>query len=226
MSSRNVYQDPNRPAADRAEDLLAQMTLDEKIAQIGSFWIYQVLDGQSLSKEKAAQLMGHGIGHVTRLAGASNLHPTQLAVLANEIQRYLIENTRLGIPAVIHEECCSGYMTRGATVFPQAIGVASTWEPELVQAMADVIRLQMRSVGAHHALAPVLDVARDARWGRVEETFGEDPYLIARLGVAYIKGIQGENLDEGVIATGKHFVGYGMSEGGLNWAPPHLGQRE
>jgi beta-glucosidase len=89
-----------------------------------------------------------------------------------------------------------------------------------------VIRLQMRSVGAHHALAPVLDIARDARWGRVEETFGEDPYLTARLGVAYIKGIQGDNLDEGVIATGKHFVGYSASEGGLNWAPPHLGQRE
>lgn len=226
MSSRNVYQDPNRPAADRAEDLLTQMTLDEKIAQIGSFWIYQVLDGQSLSKEKAAQLMGHGIGHVTRLAGASNLHPTQLAVLANEIQRYLIENTRLGIPAVIHEECCSGYMARGATVFPQAIGVASTWDADLVEAMADVIRRQMRAVGTHHALAPVLDIARDPRWGRVEETFGEDAYLTAKLGTAYIKGIQGSDLSQGVAATGKHFVGYGMSEGGLNWAPPHLDRRE
>ena len=117
-------------------------------------------------------------------------------------------------------------MARGATVFPQAIGVASTWEPELVEAMADVIRRQMRSVGAHHALAPVLDVARDARWGRVEETFGEDPYLTARLGVAYVKGIQGESLADGIVATGKHFVGYAMSEGGLNWAPPHLGRRE
>lgn len=226
MSSRNVYQDPTRPASERAEDLLAQMTLDEKTAQLGSFWIYQVLDGQSLSKDKAAQLMVHGIGHVTRLAGASNLHPTQLAVLANEIQRYLIDNTRLGIPAVIHEECCSGYMARGATVFPQAIGVASTWEPELVEAMGEVIRRQMRAVGAHHALAPVLDVARDPRWGRVEETFGEDPYLTALLGTAYIKGIQGANLAHGVVATGKHFVGYGMSEGGLNWAPPHIDRRE
>jgi beta-glucosidase len=226
MSSRPVYQDPARPASERAEDLLAQMTLDEKIAQLGSFWIYQVLDGESLSKEKAAQLMSQGIGHVTRLAGASNLHPNQLAVLANEIQRYLIENTRLGIPAVIHEECCSGYMARGATVFPQAIGVASTWEPELVEAMGDVIRRQMRAVGTHHALAPVLDIARDPRWGRVEETFGEDPYLTAKLGTAYIKGIQGSDLAQGVAATGKHFVGYGMSEGGLNWAPPHFDRRE
>jgi len=104
----------------------------------------------------------------------------------------------LGIPAVVHEECCSGYMARGATVFPQAIGVASTWQPELVEAMGDVIRQQMRSVGGHHALAPVLDVARDARWGRVEETFGEDPYLIAQMGMAYVRGIQGPNLANGV----------------------------
>src|SRR5262249_51889274 len=119
-----------------------------------------------------------------------------------------------------------GYMARGATVFPQAIGVASTWQPELIETMADVIRAQMRSVGAHQALAPVLDIARDARWGRVEETFGEDPYLVARLGSAYVKGIQGADLESGVIATGKHFVGYGISEGGLNWAPPHMMWRE
>jgi beta-glucosidase len=137
-----------------------------------------------------------------------------------------MENTRLGIPAVIHEECCSGYMARGATVFPQAIGAASTWAPEDVEAMADVIRAQMYSVGARHALAPVLDVARDARWGRVEETFGEDPYLVARLGAAYIKGLQGDALERGIVATAKHFVGYSMSEGGLNWAPSHLGWRE
>lgn len=226
MSSRYVYQDPTRSAAERADDLLARMTLEEKIAQLGSFWIYQVLDGPSLSQEKAAQLMSQGIGHVTRLAGASNLAPSQLAVIANGIQRYLIENTRLGIPAVIHEECCSGYMARGATVFPQAIGVASTWDADLVEAMGDVIRRQMRAVGAHHALAPVLDVTRDPRWGRVEETFGEDAYLTAKLGTAYIKGIQGNDLSQGVVATGKHFVGYGMSEGGLNWAPPHIDRRE
>src|SRR5690606_5907759 len=126
----------------------------------------------------------------------------------------------------IHEECCSGYMARGATVFPQAIGVASTWDADLVEAMGDVIRRQMRAVGAHHALAPVLDVTRDPRWGRVEETFGEDAYLTAKLGTAYIKGIQGNDLSQGVVATGKHFVGYGMSEGGLNWAPPHIDRRE
>lgn len=224
--NRAFLADGTRSVNDRVSYLLEQMTLDEKIAQLGSYWVYQLLDGERFSPEKAAPLLKHGLGHVTRLGGASNLQPKQSARLANDIQKYLIESTRLGIPAVIHEECCSGYMARGATVFPQAIGIASTWEPELVEAMADVIRIQMRAVGAHHALAPVLDVTRDARWGRVEETFGEDPYLVARLGIAYINGIQGTDLSSGVVATGKHFVGYGMSEGGMNWAPPHLSWRE
>jgi beta-glucosidase len=191
--------DATRSVEDRVAHLLAQMTLEEKIAQLGSYWVYEILNGAVFSPEKAQRLLHNGIGQISRIGGASNVRPPESAGLANAIQKYLIENTRLGIPAVIHEECCSGYMARGATVFPQAIGVASTWEPELVEAMADVIRAQMRSVGAHHALAPVLDVARDARWGRVEETFGEDPYLTACLGAAYVKGIQGKRLDGGVV---------------------------
>jgi beta-glucosidase len=181
------------------------MTLDEKIAQLGSYWVYEILNGTMFAPDKAQKLLSNGTGHITRMGGASNVRPTESAALANSIQKFLIENTRLGIPAIIHEECCSGYMALGATVFPQAIGVASTWEPELVEAMADVIRVQMRSVGAHHALAPVLDVTRDARWGRVEETYGEDPYLVARMGAAYITGLQGKNRLAGIISTGKHF---------------------
>ncbi len=223
---RAVITDSNRSVDERITYLIERMTLDEKIAQLGSYWIYQLLENQAFSAEKARTLLANGGGQITRLGGASNLRPKQIAALANQIQKYLIEETRLGIPAIIHEECCSGYMTRGATVFPQAIGVASTWEPELVEQMADVIRQQMRAVGAHHALAPVLDIARDARWGRVEETFGEDPYLTATLGTAYIRGIQGASFADGVIATGKHFVGYSMSEGGMNWAPVHLTERE
>lgn len=223
---REFRLDASHSIEERVSALLQAMTLDEKIAQLGSHWVYQLLDDQTYSPEKAAALLSNGVGHITRLGGASNLHPKDAAALANQIQKYLLENTRLGIPAVIHEECCSGYMARGATVFPQAIGTASTWEPDLITAMADVIRQQMRAVGAHHALAPVLDVARDARWGRVEETFGEDPYLAARLGAAYISGIQGETLANGVAATGKHFVGYSSSEGGMNWAPVHLNWRE
>ncbi len=210
----------------RVSALIAEMTLDEKIAQLGSYWIYEVLEGTTFSAAKAGKLFSSGVGQITRMGGASNVKPTESVVLANSIQKFLIDNTRLGIPAVIHEECCSGYMARGATVFPQAIGVASMWEPKLVEEMADVIRRQMRSVGAHHALSPVLDVARDARWGRVEETFGEDPYLVARMGVAYVRGLQGQTLHNGIVATGKHFVGYGASEGGMNWAPPHIAGRE
>jgi beta-glucosidase len=117
-------------------------------------------------------------------------------------------------------------MARDATIFPQAIGVASTWQPELMTALADAVRVQMRAIGAHQGLSPVLDVCRDPRWGRTEETFGEDPYLVARMGVAFVRGLQGDDLATGVVATAKHFVGYGASEGGLNWAPSHIGQRE
>jgi beta-glucosidase len=226
MNDQPLYKDATRSVDERVDDLLARMTLAEKVAQLGSYWVYELLDGLALSEAKAQKLLHMGIGQITRVGGASNVRPAQSAALTNSIQRFVIERTRLGIPAVIHEECCSGYMALGATVFPQAIGIASTWEPELVSAMTDVIRAQMRSVGAHHALAPVLDVARDARWGRVEETFGEDPYLVSQMGNAYIKGLQGADWRQGIVATGKHFVGYSMSEGGLNWAPPHLNARE
>ncbi len=220
------YRDTSLGIETRVDDLVSQMTLDEKIAQLGSYWAYELLNGVIFAPEKAQKLLLNGVGQITRIGGSSNVRPHEGAALANNIQKFLIENTRLGIPAVIHEECCSGYMARGATVFPQAIGVASMWDPELVEKMGDVIRRQMRSVGAHHALSPVLDIARDARWGRVEETFGEDPYLVARTGVAYVRGLQSKDLNNGIVATGKHFVGYGASEGGMNWAPPHLAERE
>ena len=117
-------------------------------------------------------------------------------------------------------------MSRDSTIFPQAIGLASTWQPELAAALADAVRIQMRAMGAHQGLSPVLDICRDPRWGRTEETFGEDPHLVARMGVSFVSGLQGDDLTDGVIATAKHFVGYGASEGGLNWAPSHLGARE
>ena len=220
------YMDATRSVEDRSADLLARMTLVEKVAQLGSYWVYELIDGIAFAPAKAAAKLNSGVGHITRIGGASSVNPRQSAELANAIQKWLLENTRLAIPVVIHEECCSGYMAKGATVFPQAIGVASTWQPELVAEMADIIRRQMRAVGGHHALAPVLDVTRDARWGRVEETFGEDPYLVAQMGSAYVRGIQGRTLENGVIATGKHFVGYGMTEGGMNWSPAHLMPRE
>lgn len=227
MSNGNeLYRDASQPIEKRVEDLLSKMALYEKLAQLGSCWIYQLLNKMSFSEEKAKEIMSNGIGQVTRIGGASSLEPVECAKIANMIQRFLVENTRLGIPAIVHEESCSGYMAKGATCFPQTIGVSCTWEPELVEEMGKVIKTQMRSAGAHQALAPLMDVTRDPRWGRVEETFGEDPYLVSRMGVSYIKGLQDEDWGKGVMATGKHFVGYGNSEGGMNWAPAHIPQRE
>ncbi len=220
------YKDATQPVDVRVEDLLARMTVDEKLAQLGSLWAFELMEGASYSETRAQDRLRYGMGQVTRIGGATNLPPTQTAALANAIQRFLMNNTRLGIPVMVHEECCSGYMANGATLFPQAIGVASTWDAEITEAMGEVIRLQVRAAGGHQALAPVLDVTRDPRWGRIEETFGEDPYLVGRLGSAYIKGLQGTSFADGIIATGKHFVGYGMGEGGRNWGPVSVPERE
>lgn len=224
MISRNAA----TPLAERVFDLLGQMTLDEKLAQLYSFWIFDLLDGDhQLSSEKLKELLTNGVGQITRAGGASAFDPVSLARTVNTVQRYLVSQTRLGIPAIIHEECCSGYMALGGTAFPQIIGLASTFRPDLAQAMTSVIRKQMRAVGAHQGLAPVLDVARDPRWGRVEETFGEDPTLASQFGVAYVRGLQGDCLkDGGVMATGKHFIGHSSSQAGQNCAPAHLGKRD
>ena len=224
--SEAPYRDARQPLAARVADLLGRMTVAEKVAQLGSAWSYQVADGSALDQKQARDLFKNGLGQITRIGGATNLTPAKGAQLANEIQHYLTENTRLGIPAIVHEECCAGYMARDATIFPQIIGLASTWQPELAEGMAAVVRRQMRAAGAQQGLSPVLDVARDARWGRVEETFGEDPALITAMGVAFVQGLQGDNWEEGVVATAKHFAGYGVTEGGMNWAPAHIGPRE
>lgn len=224
--TRTPYQDPQQPVDVRVRDLLARMTVEEKLAQLGGVWSTSLLENDTFSESRARETLVHGTGHVTRVGGATVFGPAESARFTNALQKFLVEHTRLGIPAIVHEESCAGYLARGATCFPQAIGLASTWEPELIEAMTTVIRSQLRAVGAHHALAPVLDVARDPRWGRTEETFGEDPYLIAQMGIAYVRGLQGSSLAEGIVATGKHFVGYGASEGGMNWAPAHIPRRE
>ena len=220
-----IYRDGSKPVLERVADLLAKMTLDEKIAQIGSIWAMQVLEDRRFSSEKAAKLMKNGLGGISRAGVGTALKPAQIAVFVNGLQSYLVENTRLGIPAIVHEECLTGFMAREATIFPQIIGMASTWEPGLVQKMMEAARVQMLAVGVRQGLSPVLDVARDPRWGRMEETFGEDPYLIARMGVAYVRGLQGDHIRNGVIATLKHFAGYGKPEAGLNHAPSDIPPR-
>jgi beta-glucosidase len=202
------------------------MTLNEKLAQLGCIWITDLIVEGRFDPDMAAEKMPDGIGQVTRIGSSTGLRPGGSAALMNAVQRMAIERTRLGIPLFVHEEAVGGLCQRDATVFPQALGLAATWNPALVEEIGTAIRRHMLAVGARLALSPVLDVARDPRWGRVEETYGESPVLCGAMGVAYIRGLQGPALSQGVAATGKHFLGYGMSEGGRNWGPVQMGPRE
>ncbi len=210
----------------RVENLLSKMTLKEKVAQLGSVGPLKLMENGEISRECLDEFLKDGIGQITRIAGASAFEPEKAARAANVVQDYLEKNTRLGIPALLHEECLSGYMGKGGTTYPQAIGMASSWEPELIERITTEIRKQMRAIGSHLGLSPLADVARDPRWGRVEETFGEDQYLVAVMVTAYARGLQGENPAEGVYATLKHFAGHGLPEGGRNHAPVNISERE
>lgn len=221
---------------DRAAALLGEMTIDEKAAQLTSVWLSfdpesgdfapNTMAGPFAQGTDPETVMAHGIGQITRPLGSKPIEPAQGVEMINDLQRRLVEGTRLGIPAICHEECLSGLMAQGATSFPSPLNFASTWDPDLIERAARAIGRQMRSVGVHQGLAPVADVARDPRWGRIEETLGEDPYLVGTMVTAYVKGLQGDSLESGVIATLKHFCGYSFSEGGRNFAPAHVGRRE
>jgi beta-glucosidase len=211
---------------DRADDLLERMSIDEKLAQLGAVRFPDLIQDGHFDREIALRVIPHGIGQVTRIGATTGLEPEQSAELVNEIQRAVVEGTRLGIPVVVHEESLAGYCARGATVFPQALGLACSWDPALIEEVAGAVRRQLLAVGARHSLAPVLDIARDPRWGRLEETYGEDPVLVGTLGAAYVRGLQTGDLSGGVLATGKHFLAHGLSEGGRNHGPVQVGQRE
>jgi len=227
MTTEARYRDPAISTDDRVADLLARMTPDEKIAQLGSVWSFELFRNESeLDPDRMGERLCEGIGQISRVAGATNLGAAEAAEAGNAIQRHLIDNTRLGIPAILHEETLHGLLAREATSFQQSIGAAAAFDPDLIEAIAATIRRRMLAIGARQALAPVLDLSRDPRWGRVEETYGEDPYLATVLGVAYVRGIQGSDLATGIAATAKHLVGHGLSEGGLNQAPVHIGPRE
>ena len=220
------YRDAHAPVNERVADLLSLMTLDEKLAQLGCLWSTAFVSTGTFDAKTVAAMMPHGIGQVTRIGASTGLHPQESAAYMNDLQKIAVEQTRLGIPLIVHEESTGGFCHRDATVFPQGLGLAASWDPQLVKQVADVIRQQMLAVGARQALAPVLDVARDPRWGRVEETYGEDPIFNGIIGSAYVQGLQGATLTDGIAATGKHFLGYAMSEGGRNWGPVQLGPRE
>ncbi len=233
MAVEPRYSDPALSPEERAGDLLERMTLEEKLAQLGSCWSFEILERAAFDRDRARRVIGHGIGQITRIAGATNLEMREVARLANTIQRFLVEETRLGIPAIVHEECLHGLLARESVCYPQGIAQAATWDPSLVQAMGDRFGRQLRAAGAQQALAPLFDITRDPRWGRVEETYGEDAYLTAAMACAYTRGLQGEGPDgrplpaaERIFATAKHMVGHGLAEGGRNQGPAHLGRRE
>ncbi|WP_435361789.1 glycoside hydrolase family 3 N-terminal domain-containing protein [Haloarchaeobius sp. DFWS5] len=225
-SENEVYRDESAPTERRIDDLLSRMTLAEKAAQLGSVNAERVLDDDGeLDRTAAESLLADGMGHLTRMGGEGSLAPEDAARITNELQEILGE-TRLGVPAIPHEECLSGYMGPEGTTFPQGIGMASTWNPDLLAEVTATIRSEMEAIGTKHALSPVLDVARDLRWGRVEETFGEDPYLVAAMACGYVDGLQGESIEDGISATLKHFVAHGATEGGKNRSSVSLGRRE
>jgi beta-glucosidase len=221
----DIYRDANASIEARVDDLISRMTLDEKLAQLGSIFASPLIEDGKFSYKEAGKYLEKGIGQISAAARSSGLTPDNLAKFANEVQKYLRENTRLGIPAIVHEECLNGFRAKGATIFPQNIGLASTWDTKLVGQITDIVRQQMRTAGVHQGLAPVADIARDPRWGRIEETFGEDPYLAAEMTIAYVKGLQGDDISRGVVATLKHFAGYGLPEGGMNCAPAQIPPR-
>jgi beta-glucosidase len=230
----NYPEDLHQEMVDEISQLMSRMTMDEKVAQLCSVWAALSKSADSFApvtsvgnrNSTAEEDCANGIGQLTRPFGSKPVDPVEGAELLNEFQAWLKKNTRLGIPAIAHEESLSGFMTQGATQFPSPLNYGSSWNPTLIREVGDVIRRQMRQVGAHQALAPVADVIRDARWGRVEECMGEDPYLVGMMVTEYVLGLQGQTLSEGIVATLKHFAGYSGSEGGRNFAPNHVGMRD
>ena len=220
-----IYKDSTRPIPERVEDLLSRMTLEEKAAQLcGDLPASFIKDGK-VSAETLREKFPNGHGRFTQYSMVGIVDPVQIAEISNELQHYFVEETRLGIPVALQTENLCGYPAAGGTLFPAQINVGCTWEPELAGEMAAVIGQESRSVGINSAMSPVIDVSRDPRWGRTYETYGEDPYLISRMGVEYVKGMQGKN-KEGVACIAKHFLGYAESQSGLNCAVARINDRE
>ena len=229
------YRNATLPAAKRVKDLLARMTLEEKAAQMMCVWqrkadtLVDAGGNFDAAKAKAAFQQRRGLGQVGRPSDAGKGQDARgMAELTNAIQKFFVENSRLGIPVIFHEECLHGHAAIGGTSFPQPIALGATFDPELVEALFTMTAAEARLRGTHQALTPVVDVAREPRWGRVEETYGEDPYLVSRMGIAAVRGFQGDSRfgdKRRVIATLKHFAAHGQPEGGTNCAPTNVSLR-
>jgi len=230
-----IYKNPALPPARRVKDLLSRMTLEEKAAQMMCVWQKKsetLVNGDGnfdLKKAKAAFKKGHGLGQVGRPSDAGKgKNAREMAELTNAIQKFFLQNSRLGIPVMFHEECLHGHAGIGSTSFPQPIGLGATFNPGLIESLYAMTAEEARVRGTHQALTPVVDVARDPRWGRVEETFGEDPYLVTQLGIASVRGFQGDASfrdKKRIIATLKHFAAHGQPESGINCAPANVSMR-
>ncbi|CAN5707769.1 glycoside hydrolase family 3 N-terminal domain-containing protein [soil metagenome] len=207
---------------DRARALLAQMTVEEKARQLTCLMSMLLLQEGRLVDDAATLMLSTGIGG---MVCPQTEDPSRITSGVNDIQRFLVERTRLGIPALFQVEALNGVVAPRHPVFPTPIALAATWSPELVGQMTDIVRRQMVRLGLRHALSPVLDIAFDPRWGRVHETYGEDPFLTAAFGVAFVKGMQGDDLTQGALATAKHFLGFGLGQGGLNASSFEAGSR-
>jgi len=228
------YQEASRPTERRVDDLLGRMNFEEKAAQMHALWLILAEDGQHRPRQDdftggtdpaaVKKALGHGLGQVSRALGSHGVDARSGVRALNRLQKFLCEETRLGIPVMSHEECLVGLMARGATMFPSALAYGATWNPDLIERVAQAIGGEARSVGCRQGLAPVLDVSRDVRWGRTEETLGEDPYLVGVLGTRFVRGLQGGERD--LLATLKHYAGHSFSEGARNHGPVHLGWRE
>ena len=224
------WRDPALPATARVDDLLSRMTPEEKTAQLYGVWVGAATDGDGVAPLQSemtaeydwAELIAHGLGQLTRSYGTAPVDPALGAQALARAQRRIVRAGRFGIPAVAHEECLAGFTAWGATAYPVPLAWGATFDPPLVEDMARSIGDDLRSAGVHQGLAPVLDVVRDPRWGRVEETIGEDPYLVGTIGTAYVRGLE----SAGIVATLKHFAGYASSAGARNLAPVRAGIRE
>jgi beta-xylosidase len=226
-----AFRDPRQAVEDRVADLLKRMTLEEKLGQLGAVWLGASTTTDDLAPHQHdmtdetldwTDVIRSGLGHLTRPFGTAPVDAVEGARSLARMQAEVVASNRFAIPAIAHEECLTGFMTWGATVFPTPLAWGATFDPGLVEAMARHVGAGMRRVGVHQGLSPVLDVTRDPRWGRTEETIGEDPYLVATLGTAYVRGLE----SSGIVATLKHFVGYSGSRAGRNFAPAALGRRE
>ncbi|HYG20610.1 MAG TPA: glycoside hydrolase family 3 N-terminal domain-containing protein [Ohtaekwangia sp.] len=232
-SDKPAYKNPELPVEERVSDLLQRMTLKEKVAQMYCAWNTKntlLLDtAGNFDPEKARLNFKDGLGQVGRPSDTKGgLLPYETALLTNAIQKYFVEETRLGIPVFYHEECLHGHAAKGSTSFPQPIGLAATFNPALIEELFTLVAKEARLRGTHQALSPVVDVARDPRWGRVEETFGEDPYLSGEMGVSAVNGFQGDGTfkhGDRVVATLKHMAGHGWPEGGTNIGPANISER-